>query len=139
MTTTRISSMTRILLITADTQLCATLREVLERAHYRVVEAQNSREGLARAQEAATDIIIVDMLLPEHEGLETIITLRRVDPQVKILALAGGGQTGRRDVLHFTALLGVQRTLQHPVRLQELLEAVRDLTHGQKTGMCPAL
>jgi len=131
--------MVRILLITADTQLCATLREVLERAHYDVVDVQNSREGLERSQEATTDIIIVDMRLPEQEGLETIITLRRVDPQVKMIALAGGGQTGRRDVLHFMALLGVQRMMQHPVRLHELIKAVRDLTHGKHAGMCPSL
>jgi CheY-like chemotaxis protein len=131
--------MARILMITADTQLCATLREVLERAHYDVVEAQNGREGLVRYQEAATAMIIVDMLLPEQEGLETIIALRRVDPQVKMIALSGSSQTGRRDVLHFTALLGVQRMLQHPLRLRELIEAVLDLTQGQDTGMCPSL
>jgi len=131
--------MTRILMITADTQLCATLRAILERAHYEVVAVQNGREGLERYQEAAAAVIIVDMLLPEQEGLETIITLRRVDPQVKLIALSGSGQMGRRDVLRFTALLGVQRTLQQPVRLPELIEAVLDLTQGKNAGMCPAL
>jgi len=120
-------SMARILIIDDDAQLRATLREVLEREGYEVVEAPNGREGLERYQEAPTEVMITDILMPEQEGLETIMILRRVDPQAKIIAISGGGQTGRMDFLHLAAMLGVQRTLRKPFRPQELLEAVRDL------------
>jgi len=120
-------SMARILIIDDDAQLRATLREVLEREGYEVVEAPNGREGLERYQEAPTEVMITDILMPEQEGLETIMILRRVDPQAKIIAISGGGQTGRMDFLHLAAMLGAQRTLRKPFRPQELLEAVRDL------------
>lgn len=119
--------MARILIIDDDAQLRATLREVLEREGYGVVEAYNGREGLKRYQTAPTEVIIIDILMPEQEGLETIMLLRRVDPQVKIIAMSGGGQRGRMDFLHLAAMLGAQRTLHKPFRLQELIEAVRDL------------
>lgn len=119
--------MARILIIDDDVQLCATLRDVLEREGYEVAEAHNGREGLERYQEAPTEVMITDILMPEQEGLETIMTLRRVDPQAKIIAISGGGQTGRMDFLHLAAMLGAQRTLWKPFHPQELIEAVRDL------------
>ena len=60
--------------------------------------------------------------------------LRRVDPQVKIITISGGDQTGRRDFLHLAAMLGAQCTLHKPFRLQELIEAVRDLMQGKSDG-----
>ncbi len=66
--------MARILIVDDDAQLRATLREVLER--YEVVEAHNGCEGLERYQEAPTEVMITDILMPEQEGLETIMTLR---------------------------------------------------------------
>ena len=131
--------MTRILIIDDDTQLCATLREALEREGYDVVEAHDGREGLQRYQEAPTAVMITDILMPEQEGLETIMALRRVDPQGKIIAISGGGQTGRLDFLHLAMLLGVQRTLRKPFRLQELTAAVRELMQGKNDSLCPAL
>lgn len=126
--------MARILIIDDDVQLRATLREALEREGYGVVEAHNGREGLKRYQAAQTEVIIIDILMPEQEGLETIMLLQRVDPQVKIIAISGGGQTGRMDFLHLAAMLGAQRTLHKPFRLQELTEAVRDLMQGKSDG-----
>lgn len=133
-TVSEMCSMARILIIDDDAQLRATLREVLELEGYEVVEAHNGREGLERYQEAPPEVMIMDILMPEQDGLETIMTLRRVDPQVKIIAISGGGQTGRTDFLHLATMLGVQRTLRKPFRPQELIEAVRDLLQGQNEG-----
>ncbi len=51
-----------------------------------------------------------------------------------IIAISGGGQTGRMDFLHLAVLLDVQRTLRKPFRPQELIEAVRDLAQGKNEG-----
>lgn len=119
--------MARILIIDDDVEIRMLLREMLEREGHEVVEASDGLEGLRRFQAAPIDVILLDMLMPEPDGLETILALRRVDPAVKIIAISGGGQTGTRDFLYVAAALGAQRTLRKPFHRQELLEAVRDL------------
>jgi len=130
--------MTRILIIDDDADLRTTLRDLLEQAGYAVVEAHDGHEGLTSYEAAPTDLIITDLLMPEREGLETITALRRINPQVKIIAITGGGQTGHLDFLQTASVLGAQRTLYKPFNRQTLLAAVRDLTRGEDEHSHPA-
>jgi CheY-like chemotaxis protein len=129
--------MARILLIDDDAELRLMLREMLEQAGYDVVEASNGREGVACYEATSIDLVITDILMPEQEGLETITLLQHINPQVKIIAVSGGGLTGRMDFLYVAAMLGVQRTLRKPISRQTLLEAVRDLIQGEDTHPAP--
>lgn len=119
--------MKRILVIDDDNQTRQMLRQALERAGYSVVEARDGAEGLRHYQENPVDLVITDILMPEKEGLETIQELRERFPSVKIIAISGGGRTGKLDFLHVAEKLGALRTLHKPFPLQELLDAVRDL------------
>jgi CheY-like chemotaxis protein len=98
------------------------------------VVAHNGREGVAHYEAAAIDLVITDLLMPEQEGLETITILRRLNPQVRIIAITGGGQKGSRDFLYVAAALGAQRTLRKPFSRQVLLEVVQDLMRGEDEG-----
>ena len=116
-----------ILVIDDNDELRVTLGEILEGAGYEVREASNGREGLACYQAHAIDLVVTDLLMPEQEGLETIQQLRTMQPIPQIIAMSGGGQTGRLDFLHAATLLGADRTLQKPVRARDLLTAVQSL------------
>jgi len=126
--------MARILIIDDEADLRATLRDILEAQGYEVIEASDGREGLRHYLLAPMDLVITDLLMPEQEGMETIQAMRRVNPQVKIIAISGGGQTGRLDFLEAAAVLGAQRTLRKPFRPRELLTAVRELMQGEREG-----
>ena len=126
--------MARILIIDDETDLRTTLRDILEAQGYEVIEASDGRQGLRHYLLAPMDLVITDLLMPEHEGMETIQAMRRVNPQVKIIAISGGGQTGRLDFLKAAAVLGAQRTLRKPFRQGELLAAVRELMQGESAG-----
>ena len=119
--------MTRILLIDDDALGRDMLRQMLERAGYDVVEAASGREGLQQYQATAIDLIITDILMPDQDGLEIILELRRLVPEAKIIAITGGGQSGLLDLLPVAAKLGAQRTLRKPLQRLELLEAIRHL------------
>jgi DNA-binding response OmpR family regulator len=119
--------MARILIIEDDDLLRHMLRQGLEEAGYEVVEARNGEEGLQRYHAAPADLIITDILMPEKEGLETIIELRREVPGVKIIAISGGGQIGNLTFLEVARHLGAQRVLQKPFKLPEMLAAVREV------------
>src|SRR5437016_6310319 len=119
--------MTRILLIDDDALGRDMLRQMLERAGYDVVEAASGREGLQQYQATAIDLIITDILMPDQDGLEIILELRRLAPEAKIIAITGGGQSGLLDLLPIAAKLGAQRTLRKPLQRLELLETIRHL------------
>jgi DNA-binding response OmpR family regulator len=65
--------------------------------------------------------------MQDMEGLELIRTLRKADPDVKIIAMSGGGHEPPRQYLEHAKLFGARRTLTKPFTLDELLAAVRDV------------
>jgi len=73
------------------------------------------------------DLIITDMVMPEKEGIETIQELRQGFPDIKIIAMSGGGQVGSGEYLHIAKMLGAQRTFAKPVEQEELLKGIREL------------
>lgn len=119
--------MARILIIDDEDQARRMLCQVLDRAGYDVIEARDGVEGLQRFREAPTDLVITDILMPEKEGLETIMDFQREFPETKIIAMSGGGRTGNLNFLEVARRLGAQRTLQKPFGLQEMLKVVHEL------------
>jgi len=119
--------MALILIIDDDNQFREMLREMLERTGYEIVEASNGKEGLKLYRENPTDLIITDIIMPDKEGIETIIELRRDFPDVKIIAISGGGHNHAEHYLFMARIFGVQRTFAKPIARKELLKAVREL------------
>jgi DNA-binding response OmpR family regulator len=119
--------MARILLIDDDEQVLDMLYESLTREGYDVLRASNGEQGLRLYRQEPVDLIITDIIMPEKEGLETIIELRRDFPDVKIIAMSGGGRIGTKDYLHLAKIFGVQRTFTKPVAREQLLDAIKAL------------
>lgn len=119
--------MARILLIDDDEQVLDMLYESLTREGYDVLRASNGEQGLRLYRQEPVDLIITDIIMPEKEGIETIIELRRDFPDVKIIAMSGGGRIGTKDYLHLAKIFGVQRTFTKPVAREQLLDAIKAL------------
>ena len=112
-----------ILLIDDNDQIRALLRRVLEEAGYLVMDAANGREGLRQFRQTPVALVITDLLMPDSDGLEVTMTLRRESPHVKIIALTGGA--GEPNLLKVAKLLGAHRTMKKPIEMAELLKAVQ--------------
>ena len=119
--------MARILVIDDDEQVLDMLYESLTREGYDVLKASNGEQGLRLYREKSVDLIITDIIMPEKEGIETIIELRQDFPNVKIIAISGGGRAGTKDYLQMAKIFGVQRTFTKPVAREQLLEAIKEL------------
>ena len=119
--------MARILVIDDDEQVLDMLYESLMLEGYDVLRASNGEEGLRLYREDPVDLIITDLIMPEKEGIETIIELRQDFPDVKIIAISGGGRVGTKDYLHMAKIFGVQRTFNKPVAREQLLDAIKEL------------
>src|SRR6266480_7062891 len=83
----------RILVMDDDELLRGALRVVLEAAGYEVIEAADGDAGLRLQREQAADLVLVDIFMPERDGLEVIRALRAEIPEPKIISMSGGGQT----------------------------------------------
>lgn len=117
--------MPKILLIDDDDQLRAALKLVLTVSGYEVSEACNGNQIISIYQQLQPDLVITDLLMPEKEGLEVIMELRRRNKQVKIIAISGGGQWGMFNSLAAAEKLGAVETLAKPFTTEQFLQAVR--------------
>lgn len=123
--------MARILVVDDDSLVRQTIKHLLAAQGHEVHEAENGRHGEALALRDSPDIVVIDILMPEQEGVETIIALRRQRPDVRILAISGGGQMRYPDFLAMAKQFGAHATLAKPFDRDALLGALAPLlSHG---------
>lgn len=123
--------MTRILVIDDNLYVRDVLRQALERFGYDVLEAPDGEVGVRLYQEEPTDLVITGIIMPEKNGIEVIKELRREFADVKIIAMSGSGYLEPDGHLFLAKKFGAQRTFVKPFRLNQILEAVKDLL-GQR-------
>ena len=94
---------------------------------YDVAEAADGNAGMKRFCERPADLVITDLIMPEKEGIETIVELRRRFREVKIIAMSGGGIIEAGDYLGMARGVGAHRVFEKPFGVSEMLNAVREL------------
>jgi DNA-binding response OmpR family regulator len=114
-----------ILLVEDDDQLRGMLKLLLTNAGYEVSEANNGTRVRDMHQQQRFDLVITDLVMPDTEGLTVIRELRRIDQDVRIIAMSGWGQGKGEEYLRIAQKLGAHLTLSKPFGNQEFLEAVR--------------
>ncbi len=112
--------MTRILLVEDDELTRLVLKDVLESEGYEIREASNGREALLSFASAPPDLVLTDLVMPDTEGIELIIKMRKSDPHVKIVAMSGS-----EDYLELAMKLGAIGSLEKPFSNQVLLATVK--------------
>ena len=115
--------MARILLVDDNDDFRWVLLGILAAESYDVTCAANGIEAIEHFLAQPFDLVITDLVMPEKEGLETIIELRKTDPQVRIIAMTGGSANAA-VYLHLANSFGVSKTLTKPFSRDDLLEAV---------------
>ena len=116
--------MASILIVDDEEQLRLLMRQALEQADFAVQDAKDGKEALEQYRRNPTDLVIMDILMPGQDGLESIIQLRREFPTVKVIAITGGSEMiGVLNYLEVAKMLGARRTLHKPFELKELVEA----------------
>lgn len=116
--------MIKILVIEDDNAFRQVLVTMLARAGYEVVQAENGNEALRQCQNLQPDLVLTDIIMPDKEGLETIQELLNLAPNMKIIAMSGGGKFGPNSYLPLAEKLGAKRTLQKPFMRDELLSTI---------------
>jgi len=116
-----------ILVIEDDASVRRAMSRILTTAGHRVVEAENGAVGLRLVRDEDFHLVVTDILMPEKEGIETIMELRERLPGLKILAVSGGFPTDREGTLADAEALGADASLAKPFSVEEFKEAVERL------------
>lgn len=114
--------MAKILVIDDEPDIRPAMRAALEAAGHSVDEAENGMVGMARFRADPADVVITDLIMPEQEGIETIVALRRAYPGLRIIAITGAGDA--EILLKVARQVGACRTLAKPFTAEELRAAV---------------
>ena len=122
--------MARILIIDDEPQIRSMLKLMLERDGYEVVEAPDGMEGIRIYRQNPVDLIITDLIMPNKDGIGMIIDLKKEFPDVKIIAMSGGGLNKPEGYLEGAKKLGAACTLTKPINREEMLRAVKKILKG---------
>lgn len=123
--------MSTILLIDDDVDFRAMLSVALRQMSHEVVEAAEGAEGVGLFQSRAFDLVITDLIMPGQEGIETISVLVKLCPQVKIIAMSGGGRTSPESNLKMSKRLGAKAVLAKPFSMEDLGTAIETVLAGK--------
>ena len=117
--------MAKILVIDDEAPIRTLIRIALEHRGHQVAEAENGRVGVQKFRQDRADVVITDVIMPESEGFECILELRRLDSALRIICMSGGGRTGM-NVLDVARRFGAHRTFAKPFHIDELVAAVEE-------------
>ncbi len=119
--------MTRILVIDDEPSILILLKKILEREGYDVLTASNGKEGMALFHAHPVNLVVTDLIMPEKEGIEVIMELKRNHPAVPVIAISGGGVNSSESYLTIAREVGAHVVLKKPVPKEVFIQAIEHL------------
>ncbi len=117
--------MKKILVMDDEAAIRSMLKKLLEREGYFVITASEGKEGMDLFNKESMDLVVTDLIMPEKEGIEVIMELRKKYPDVPVIAMSGGGRNSPEVYLNTAKLLGARAVLEKPVQTKIFLDAVK--------------
>lgn len=117
----------RLLIADDNRALASVLKLVLEDQGYEVALARDGWEALLKQRLVPSEVLIVDLVMPERDGFETIDHFRREFPGTRIVVISGDGRLKAALYLSAAKLLGVDATLEKPFGIKALLAILSSL------------
>ena len=125
--------MARILVVDDDLGVGSTVEAMLSSSGHEVTFQSQSKEAITALSAEVFDLVISDVFMPDLDGIELVLEVRKKSPQTKILLMTGGAQyflPGSEELRNITStaeLVGANLTIGKPFRKQQLMDAVSEL------------
>ena len=113
-----------MLIIDDESEVRSLLTRTLTQAGYEVVAVANGDEGTRACRQQSFDMVVVDMVMPEKDGLETMMEIRRGSPKARIIAMSGAPRAPIMDPLSLAMKLGAVAILTKPFTPDEFIGSV---------------
>ena len=117
----------RILVVDDNEDLRTTIQALLQADGFEVAVAADGEAALVQNKSRPADVVVTDLFMPDKDGIETIIELKKLYPNIKIVAMSGWTSTQGSDYLQVAREIGAAVTLQKPFDPKELSRVVRQL------------
>ncbi|MBT8341159.1 MAG: response regulator, partial [Desulfatitalea sp.] len=104
-----------VLIVDDDPQIRKLLREIVRDLGHRSLEAGDGAMAIDAFNKGPVHLVITDILMPEKDGIETIMEMRTSKPEVPIVAISGGGRLTSGVYLSIAERLGVAKTMAKPI------------------------
>ena len=128
----------KILVIDDDHFVRYTLSKILQGKGFDVVTASDGARGMAIFRDERPDVVITDIIMPEQEGIATIIMMRHERPEVRIIAISGGARTHNTDYLQMAQAMGADEVIRKPFEEKDLLSRLGRFDPKALTAREPA-
>ena len=122
--------MAKILVIDDDEIMNSMTVQLLSEAGYEAEGAHDGNCGLRMLGSKLFDLVVTDIVMPEKEGVETIIAIRSKNKTLPIIAISGGGKINSEQYLKMAQHFGADYTFQKPFNREHFLAAVRECLSG---------
>ena len=119
--------MAKILVLDDEAAILLMIKKMLERAGHEVDVALNGSDGMELFEKNKFDLLITDIIMPQKDGLEVVLELRKKYPDLKIIAISGGGRIHPEGYLPSAKHFGADLIFQKPLVQKEFLLAVSSL------------
>lgn len=120
----------RILVVDDRADMRESLKRLLEMLGYEVETALDGAAAVALQRRLGVAVVITDIFMAGTEGIETIALFKRHWPEVRVIAMSGGGEVARNDYLRAALQVGADATLSKPFSVEQLLGALRGAPEG---------
>ena len=119
--------MSKILIVDDEPRILLLLQSLLKANGYEVETASNGRDAKALYQNKKYDVIVTDIIMPDVDGYEVILDLRRMGMGDRTIAVSAGGRTAADDYLITAKHFDVAATFNKPFELQPFREKIEEI------------
>jgi len=117
--------MSTILIIEDDPSMRKFITDMLTIEHYHCVPAENGSVAQKIIRDNKTiNLVITDLIMPDGDGIETIMFLKKEVPSIPIIAISGGARNGPESYLPIAETLGAAFVFEKPFDRREFLAAI---------------
>ncbi len=118
--------MANILVIDDEEDIRSILKEILELEGHSITTSENGK-NINNNELPNFDLVITDIYMPDQDGIQIIMNVKRIVPDMKIIAISGGAFFGVDNTLKTAQLLGARYTINKPFDIDDVVQKVNTL------------
>ena len=123
--------MPRILIVDDDDAVRAAVTLMIKSLGHECVAVRSTAEAIAAAEDGALDLALIDMLMPDLDGLEAVKAIVHIEPRIPIIAMSGGSASvSSGDYAVLAVKMGAAMFVQKPFTRAQLAEAFAKVLPG---------